>query len=226
VANFWSMNSARFPAKGIVGDVYMAAETKKLFIAVADGRLIPLEGLLNPVTVEGARGEKGENGTPGGIGPRGIQGPPGRDGIDGKSVSGPKGSRGAQGRQGVAGKDGRDGIDGKDGATGAQGPQGPAGPAGAVLYVGDAEMAAAVKALRDEMIATKARVEAAFDVTMLEAFRNHGSKAVTIQSYLNRMRQRAGVTSQEWSQADMQAIRKYLNGGGTIAELIAACVKE
>jgi hypothetical protein len=225
VANFWSMNSARFPAKGIVGDVYMAAETKKLFIAVADGRLIPLEGLLNPITVEGGRGEKGENGTPGGIGPRGLQGPPGRDGINGKSVSGPKGSRGEKGATGAAGKDGRDGIDGKDGATGAQGPQGPAGPAGAVLYVGDAEMAAAVKALRDEMIATKARVEAAFDVTFLEAQQNRPNGAVTIQSYLNRMRQRAGDSRQSWSPADMLAIRNYFNKGGTVAELIAACVK-
>jgi hypothetical protein len=225
MAQFHSMNSARLPQRGVVGDVYMATETRDLFIAVADGRLIPLAGLLNPVTVQGARGEKGDTGVAGGTGPRGLQGPAGRDGVDGKSVSGPKGPRGAQGPKGDPGKDGRNGIDGKDGATGAQGPQGPAGPAGAVLYVGDAEMAAAVKVLRDEMIATKARLEAAFDVTMLESFRNHGNKAVTIHSYLNRMRQRAGDTRQDWSQADMLAIRAYFNGGGTVAELVAACVK-
>jgi hypothetical protein len=193
VANFWSMNSARFPAKGIVGDVYMAAETKKLFIAVADGRLIPLEGLLNPVTVEGARGEKGENGTPGGIGPRGIQGPPGRDGADGKSVSGPKGSRGAQGPQGAPGKDGRDGIDGRDGATGATGAQGPKGDKGDVMYVGPAEMEAAVKFYRAEIINQRAKFWAAIDQAMADAGTLHENKRKHTQNMIAIMRRNAGL---------------------------------
>jgi hypothetical protein len=155
MAQFWSMNSARLPQRGVVGDVYMATETRDLFIAVADGRLIPLAGLLNPVTVEGARGAKGDTGVAGGIGLPGLQGPPGRDGVDGKSVSGPKGPRGATGAQGVPG---RDGIDGKDGATGATGPQGPQGPKGEVTVIGDAELAAAVEKLRQELIQHRAKL--------------------------------------------------------------------
>jgi hypothetical protein len=225
MANFHSMNSARLPAKGIVGDVYMATETRKLFIAVADGRLIPLEGLLNPVTVEGARGAQGEPGPAGGIGPRGLQGAPGRDGADGKSVSGPTGQRGATGAQGLPGKDGRDGIDGKDGATGATGAQGPKGDKGDVMYVGDAALAAAVEQWKQKYIDAEAQWRAALDVTMLEAFRNNPRAAVSIQSYLNRVRHHRGDSHQAWSQKELQAIRDFIRGGGNVADLIARTVK-
>lgn len=193
MANFHSMNSSRLPAKGVVGDVYMATETRDLFIAVADGRLIPLAGLLNPVTVVGARGPQGETGVAGGIGPHGLQGPAGRDGVDGKSVSGPKGSRGATG---ATGKDGRDGVDGKDGATGAQGPQGiqgPKGDKGDVLYVGDAEMEAAVKEARAAMIDQHARFLAAIRQALSHAGNLPASNKAAVQGVITKMRQDAGL---------------------------------
>jgi hypothetical protein len=192
MANFHSMNSGRFPQRGVEGDAYFASDTKKIFICIAGGVLVPLEGLLNVRVVEGARGEKGDTGAAGGIGPHGLQGPAGRDGIDGKSVSGPKGPRGAQGPQGIPGKDGRDGIDGKGGATGATGAQGPQGEKGEVLYVGDAEMEAALKEARAKIIATDAKWNAAIDETILEVLRCRPNSGQAIKNYLERAKRRAG----------------------------------
>jgi hypothetical protein len=219
------INARKLPSKGKPGDVYRDASSKEIFLALGDGTLVSIADLLSVRNVRtvGPQGETGRQGEPGRNGTNGAAGRDGKDGADG--VSGPKGERGETGAPGVPGKDGRNGIDGKHGAMGITGAQGPKGEKGDVCFVGAEEMAAAVKALRAEMIATKARLEAAFDVTMLEAFRNHGNNAVTIQSYLNRMRQRAGDTRQAWSQADMLAIRKYFKGGGTVEELVAACVK-
>jgi Collagen triple helix repeat (20 copies) len=194
--NFHSMRSDKFPPRGVVGDVYLAAETRKLFIAVADGRLIPLEGLLNPVTVEGARGAQGPAGCPGGTGPRGEMGPPGRDGKNGESVSGPAGQRGERGPRGLPGVDGRDGSDGRngvDGAIGATGPAGPKGEKGEVLYVGDAEMAQAVKDARAAMIAQHARFLAVIENAMSHAKNLHTSYSRIVEGIIARMKKDAGL---------------------------------
>src|SRR5579863_9240613 len=63
----------------------------------------------------------------------------------------PVGPAGPAGRDG---KDGRDGIDGKDGAQGLKGDPGD------VAYIGPAEVAAAVKKVRAELVAQRARIKA------------------------------------------------------------------
>jgi hypothetical protein len=67
----------------------------------------------------------------------------------------------------------------------------------------------------------------ALDAKVLEAFRKRPTAKATdlIQYRLNRVRERAGDAHVSWTPAEMQAIQNYI-GGGTVAELIAACVKE
>jgi hypothetical protein len=61
---------------------------------------------------------------------------------------------------------------------------------------------------------------------MLEAFRkNTAHHAVLIQSYLNRVRQLRGDTHQEWSIRELQAIRHFIQGGGSVADLLSQTVK-
>jgi hypothetical protein len=222
------INAKKLPSKGAVGNVYRDASSKEMFLAVADGTLISISDLLSErdrVRAVGPPGDAGKDGAPGAMGP---QGPPGAKGDPGdvSIVSGPKGERGDPGPQGLPGKDGRDGRDGKDGATGATGAQGPQGIPGNVLYVGDAEMAAAVEAWKQKYIEQVARWEAALAATMLEAFRkNTPHHAVLIQSYLNRVRQLRGDTHQEWSIKELNAIRHFMRGGGSVADLLSQTVK-
>jgi hypothetical protein len=164
MANFHSMNSGRLPARGVVGDIYMAAETRELFIAVGDGRLIPLAGLLNPVTVQGARGERGETGRTGAKGDKGDRGFDGAIGPRGET--GPHGERGSQGPQGprgetgAAGPTGPQGTQGERGPAGERGPQGEKGERGDIFYV-DSEAAELCKQLREELIRQRAKIQAA-----------------------------------------------------------------
>lgn len=222
------INSRKLPSKGVVGNVYRDASSKRLYIAVADGSLVDLGDLLSEarpvVRAVGPQGDPGKDGTPGAQGPAGAQGNPGPRG-DISIVSGPKGERGDSGPQGIPGKDGRDGIDGKDGATGATGAQGPQGLPGDVLYVGNAEMAAAIESWKQKYIDQQARWEAALDASMLEAFRKNTRSALTVQSYLNRVRQLRGDQHQEWSIKELNAIREFMRGGGSVADLISQTVK-
>jgi hypothetical protein len=126
---------------------------------------------------------------------------------------------------GIDGAKGDTGAQGPQGLQGVPGPQGPAGPAGAVLYVGDAEMAAAVEQWKQKYIDAEASWNAALDMTMLESFRNSPSGAIKIQGYLNRIRHHRGDRHQAWSPQELTAIRNYIRGGGTVEELVAACVK-
>jgi hypothetical protein len=223
------INARKLPSKGTPGDVYRDASSKRMYLALGDGTLCDLADLLSEsrpvVRAVGPQGEQGRAGLD-----SQVPGPAGRDGRDGKdsTVSGPAGPKGEKGDRGASIKgdkgDKGDSIKGDKGDKG-DSIKGEKGDPGDVLYVGPDAMAAAVKSLRDEMIATKARMEAAFDVTFLEAQQNRPNGAVTIHSYLNRMRQRAGVTKQDWTPEEMAAIRNYFNKGGTVQELIATALK-
>jgi hypothetical protein len=76
----------RVPAKLPVGDVYFDASKRDFYIAIADGRLVPLASLLaGPAIhgIDGAKGEKGEKGAQGETGAQGPQGPQGEKGEPG-----------------------------------------------------------------------------------------------------------------------------------------------
>jgi hypothetical protein len=145
VANFSS--GKRIPAKLPVGDVFFDASKRDFYIAIADGRLVPLASLLAGPPIHGIDGAKGDTGAQG---PQGLQGVPGP-----------------------------------------QGPQGEKGDKGEVLYIGNAEMAAAVQAARAQIIAKDAAWQAAFDETILEVMRNRPNHGQAIANYLRRMKRRA-----------------------------------
>ena len=61
------------------------------------------------------------------------------------------------------GKDGRDGVDGKDGRGGVDGkpgPKGDKGEPGDVLYIGPAELEAAVQKVREQLVKQRAEFKA------------------------------------------------------------------
>lgn len=129
MANFYSVKD--LPGKGEPGSAYALRKPGggfDIYIAIADGTLIDLASLLQPRA-------------PLAVGPQGLPGKDGRDGVDGKL--GRDGSNGRDGRHGTDGKDGRDGIDGKPGL------QGPKGEPGDLTTVGDPELLAANKQLKE-----------------------------------------------------------------------------
>ena len=106
----------------------------------------------------------------------------GRDGKDGVSIKGDRGERGPAGRDGAAGRDGVNAV-GKTGLQGASikgdkgekgdsivgpkgdkgdsivGPPGPQGPPGDITIVGDAELKAAVVALKTKQAKLLAAIQ-------------------------------------------------------------------
>jgi hypothetical protein len=143
----------KMPATGTPGDLYFASDTRETFIAVGDGRLFPLEGLLSVAPGAGV----------GPQGPQGLRGPAGSD----SSMPGPEGPRGRPGRDSsVPGPAGPAGPQGPQGPTG---PQGPAGPRGDCLIPNAGELAAAVTLLRHR----HTRIQAAllFEISRSENLR-------------------------------------------------------
>jgi len=118
MATLRSIPEGRLPSKSAVGDCYWTTDSKKLFIAIADGSLICFHDLL-----------KGANPFVAVVGPKGESGPQGVPGKDGKSIEGARGPQGYPGERGAAGPRG---FNGKDGAPGAAGPQGAPGRDGVV----------------------------------------------------------------------------------------------
>jgi hypothetical protein len=97
---------------------------------------------------------------------------------------------------GIDGATGATGAQGPQGATGAQGPAGPQGPKGepgAVLYVGEAEMEAAVKEARAAMIEQHARFLAAIGQALSHAGNLQPSYKAAVQGVIAKMRQDAGL---------------------------------
>ena len=130
MAQFYSVKD--LPGKGEPGSAYALRRPGNgfdIYIAIADGTLVDLASLLQPRA-------------PLAVGPQGLPGKDGRDGVDGKPAR--DGANGRDGRHGNDGKDGRDGIDGK------LGPQGPKGEPGDITVVGDAELLAAVKKVKEQ----------------------------------------------------------------------------
>jgi hypothetical protein len=130
-------------------------------LAASEARLTTLEAenkalrthllteLKNAVSdTVGQTGATGRDGASviGPVGPAGkdsnVQGPRGAEGRRGDT--GPRGERGEKGEQGIQGLTG---APGKDGAS-ITGPAGPQGPAGDITVYGDAELQAAVTAMR------------------------------------------------------------------------------
>jgi hypothetical protein len=211
VAEF--INVRALPSKGTPGNVYRSSSTKEIFLAVGDGTLTSISDLLSERDRVRAVGPAGE---------RGMQGPPG-DFLDSAHLS----ERVAKLERLYADliarvERGDEKIRGPKGDS----VKGDKGDPGDVLYVGDAEMATAIESWKQKYIDQQARWEAAVDATMLEAFRkNTAHHAVLIQSYLNRVRQLRGDTHQEWSIRELQAIRHFIQGGGSVADLLSQTVK-
>ncbi len=182
-------NTKSLPSKGIAGDVYRVSTTGDMYLAVGDGTLILLKDLLSTrdrVVAVGPAGETGRQGEPGRNGRDGVDGRNGKDGADG--MAGSKGERGPQGAQGIPGKNGTNGVDGKS-IVGPQGPKGDKGDPGEVLYVGPAELEAAVKQLREE----KARVRAALLSNILGSEVIHPTVRQLLKSHLERVQREAGL---------------------------------
>jgi hypothetical protein len=138
----------RIPSSLPVGDVFFDASKRDFYIAIADGRLVPLASLL--------------------------AGPP-IHGIDGA-----KGDKGDTGAQGI-------------GAQGPQGLQGPKGEPGDILYLGPAEMQAAVKRLRLAMLEQRAQFQAAIDQARVDSGSLSESRRRTAEAILDSLVKKAGL---------------------------------
>jgi hypothetical protein len=76
-------NGRTLPERGVVGDIYYQLADRSLHIAIGDGRLVPVAGLLAGPPIQGLNGRDGRDG---------IDGKNGRDGKDG--AAGAKGDKG------------------------------------------------------------------------------------------------------------------------------------
>jgi hypothetical protein len=146
MANFHS--GKRLPVSLPVGDVFFDANKRDFYIAIADGRLVPLASLL--------------------------AGPP-IHGIDG--VKGDKGDKGV----------------GEQGPQGVPGPHGPKGEPGDILYLGPAEMQAAVKRLRLAMLEQRALFQAAIDQARVDSGSLSESRRKHYDFLIERLRKHAGL---------------------------------
>jgi len=131
-------------------------------LAAHDALLLDLQKQIKAVVLSpgpqgklgqtGASGADGKDGRPGRDGkdgaPSTIPGPPGRAGL---SIRGEKGARGEKGDKGEKG-------DSIVGPKGDKGDKGDKGERGDVLYIGPAEVEAAVKAVRAELLRVRAAV--------------------------------------------------------------------
>jgi hypothetical protein len=116
--------------------------------------------LLNAIAdTAGATGAAGRAGADGAQGPQGTHGE--RGDVGPRGADGRKGDKGDPGVRGHQGEKGERGEKGDKGDQGLQGGRGDKGERGDVLYVGDAEMAAAVKAARRVMLEHRAATIAA-----------------------------------------------------------------
>jgi hypothetical protein len=139
--------------------------------------------------------KEGKPGVRGCDGARGLKGDPGRDGSngkDGRDAVGVRGSDGIQGPIGIQGRSGRDGANGKDGKDGAPGRDGKDGRDGSVVYLGPAEVEAAVAAVRSELLTQRARFLGAIDQAIAD---NGGSSGVQrlVRAKLQAVKQEAGL---------------------------------
>ena len=164
MANFYPVKA--LPAKGEPGSAYAVRRTGTgfdIYIAIADGTLIPLDGLLSvkptgPVGAQGAQGDKGDTGAKGAKGDKGDPGTQGKQGDPG--AKGDKGDNGIDGQHGTPGKDSTvPGPKGEKGDKGDKGDTGAQGPRGDITIVGDAELLAAVNKLKAQKAAALARIQ-------------------------------------------------------------------
>jgi hypothetical protein len=185
----------RTPSKATPGDVIFNNVEKEFYIAVADGTLLPVAGMLtpNPRGVVGPQGEPGARGETGAQGPAGING---RNGAD-STVPGPTGPRGERGAAGRDGDRGKPGVDGKDSTiAGPVGPQGPAGPRGEKGEPGDVVFPTALQVANAlvELRQRYARIQAALLLEMANSKSiKSASTRLHLQNTLNRIKREAGI---------------------------------
>jgi hypothetical protein len=183
----------RLPSVGKPGNLYYNNQEKSFHLALGDGTLLPVEGMLspNPRGIVGPQGERGERGA------TGPQGPASRDGRDGADSTvpgpiGPRGPKGADGLPGPAGKNGADstvpGPAGKDGQS-IVGPAGPQGPRGDCLIPNNSELAAAVIAYRQK----HAAIQASLLTEISKAKNLPASTRLHVTNVLNRVKREAGL---------------------------------
>jgi len=183
----------QLPSKGEVGCVYFCTTDKMAYIALGDGTLFQLDGLLSlkPVPAVGPQGSQGERGA---VGPQGAAGRDGRDGADSNVAGpiGPRGERGAAGLPGPAGKPGADstvpGPAGKNGQS-IVGPAGPQGPKGDIYIPNESELAAAVIEYRQRW----ARMQAAFIEEISNSKALPASARIHVTNVLTRVKKAAGL---------------------------------
>jgi hypothetical protein len=179
VAEF--INVRALPSKGTPGNVYRSSSTKEIFLAVGDGTLISISDLLSERDRVRAVGPAGE---------RGMQGPPG-DFLDSAHLSERIASlerlyadliaRVERGDEKIRGPKG-DSI------------KGDKGDAGDVLYLGPAEMEAAVKAARLALIEQRARFLAAIaDAMQRSGSMLHEQYRKLCQDNIRQMKRDAGL---------------------------------
>ena len=192
MAIFHSMKRSKLPSSGPVGDLYFCADSRETFVAIGDGRLVALEGLLSckPIVEVGPQGEPGSVGPPGPRGLQGADGPQGRPGVNG--AMGPKGHDGANGLIGATGKPGKDGKDGRDGAdgkNGRDGQNGRDGKDGNVLIPNSDELSAAVISYRQKY----ARIQAAVLTEISNSKNLPASTRIHVQNVLKRIKREADL---------------------------------
>jgi hypothetical protein len=95
-ANLITLNKAKLPKCGVVGQVYYSGDTGETFIALPPtGKLTPLAHLEHYLVQKGPAGDRGERGEKGADSQ--VPGPPGRPGRDGKDGQSIRGERGHTG---------------------------------------------------------------------------------------------------------------------------------
>jgi hypothetical protein len=159
----------RPPSKAEPGTVVFCTSTKLAYLALGDGTLFQLDGLLSMQPGQPAVGPPGEPGPTGAAGRDGMTGPRGERGTDGRSCTCQN-----QGEQGPAGP---------------RGPAGPAGPRGDCLIPNEGELAAAAIAYRQK----HAKVQAALLEEISKSKNLRTSTRLHVQNVLNRVKQEAGL---------------------------------
>ena len=160
------------PDKAPAGTVYWCSDSQTLWLATASEEVLNLSDILEGKHV-GARqrGVKGEKGDP-------------------STVAGPKGERG---ERGAAGHDGvckcRTGIQGLKGDKG-DNVKGDKGDRGDITIVGDAELLAAVSALKAKHVHFLAALSVQFE---RNAGRQHSGLQKTIDNVLQSLKRDAGL---------------------------------
>jgi hypothetical protein len=187
------ISTKKLPSVGNPGSVYFCTATKLAYIALGDGTLFQLDGLLSMQPGQPAVGPQGEPGQSivGPQGPKGdsIIGPRGPQGPAGQSIVGPKGADGRDGDRGKPGRDGRDStVPGPKGDS-IVGPAGPQGPRGDLFIPTETELQNAVIAYRQKYT----RLQAVLLEGIAKSKNLPASTRLHMQNFITKIKAEAGL---------------------------------